>query len=108
MLEVKEQTDTSIILNLTIPENLYYFQGHFPQAAILPGVVQLDWVMYYLEQFFNVKTNRLTSVDALKFQHIIRPEYQVLLTLKCMNENKYSFSYQSPHGQHSSGKVVLA
>lgn len=107
-LELKHQSEDSVILDLTIPKNLYYFQGHFPEAAILPGVAQLDWVMFYLNHYFSIELSKLSSVDVLKFQHIIRPEYQVELSLKRLTNNKYEFSYHSNHGQHSSGRVVLA
>jgi len=107
-LELIEQSDSRVELSLTIPENLYYFQGHFPQAPILPGVAQLDWVMNYLATYFSTDSEKLVSVDALKFQHIVRPGYRVTLTLEQVKENKYAFSYFSSHGQHASGKVVFA
>jgi len=107
-LELIEQSDSLVELSLTIPENLYYFQGHFPQAPILPGVAQLDWVMKYLAQYFATDTEKLISVDVLKFQHIVRPGYQVTLTLEQVKPHKYAFSYFSRHGQHASGKVVFS
>lgn len=103
-----EKSDTRVLLSLTIPENLYYFQGHFPEAAILPGVVQLDWVMTYLREHFGVDTTKLHSVDALKFQHIVRPNYQVELSIELFKTNKYAFNFCSEHGQHASGKVVFS
>lgn len=103
-----QRSDSSVVLMLTIPENLYYFQGHFPQAAILPGVAQLDWVMHYLAQYFAIDASQLVSVDALKFQHIVKPNYQITLELKALKSNKFSFTYHSAHGQHASGKVVLS
>lgn len=107
-VELIEQSDTQLELNLYIPENLYYFQGHFPEAAILPGVVLVDWVMNYLAQYFLVDKTSLLSIDALKFQQIIRPNTKVSLQLKKIKTNKYSFSYYSTVGQYASGKVVLA
>ena len=105
--DVLEQSAEHVVLHLTIPENLYYFQGHFPQAAILPGVVQLDWVMFYLNEYLHVDCKNVVSVDALKFQIIVRPNYEIQLQLKKVKTNKYSFSYSSSHGQHASGKVVF-
>lgn len=108
LYELILQSDDTVVLNLTIPDNTYYFQGHFPEAAILPGVAQIDWVMFYLNQFFSVDKSTLSTIDVLKFQHIIRPNYQIKLSLKRTQKNKYEFSYHSEHGQHSSGRVVLA
>jgi len=107
-VELLTQSDSQVELSLTIPENLYYFQGHFPEAAILPGVAQLDWVMQYLAQFFGVDITDLVSVDALKFKSIIRPNYQITLTLTQIKANKFGFNYHSNHAQHASGKVVFS
>jgi len=108
LIEVLHHSEEKLLLNLTIPENLYYFQGHFEEAAILPGVTQIDWVMSYIAEYFKVNTRQLVSIDQLKFQHIIRPNYQVEFSLDKLANNKYLFNYKSKHGQHSSGKVVLA
>lgn len=107
-VELVERSETQVDLSLFIPENLYYFQGHFPEAAILPGVVLVDWVMNFLAQYFAVDKSTLISIDALKFQQIIRPNARIILQLKQVKANKYSFSYCSTQGQYASGKVVLA
>ena len=98
----------NVHLVLTIPENLFYFQGHFPQAAVLPGVAQLDWVMSYLNKYYGVDKRKLSSVDALKFQIIVRPNYTIDLKLNKIKDNKFGFSYSSVHGQHASGRVVIS
>lgn len=107
---VKQETvdGDNVHLVLEIPENLYYFQGHFPQAAVLPGVAQLDWVMSYLAKFYGVDKREMASVDALKFQIIVRPGYVVDLKLSKLKPTKYGFSYSSEYGQHASGKVVYS
>lgn len=101
-----EQNDDTLTLSLTIPENLYYFTGHFPEAPILAGVVQVHWALYYLDKHFSMQISDYKSVDALKFQVVIAPNYQIKLCLKKLKDNKYSFNYSSDHGNHSSGKVV--
>ncbi len=102
-----EKTEDSLVLQLIIPNELHYFLGHFPQSPILPGVVQVHWVLHYLAEHFGTKVSDYQSIDALKFQVIIAPEYQVSLALKKVNDTKYSFNYSSEHGTHSSGKVAF-
>jgi len=101
-----EHSEDTFTLSLTIPETVYYFSGHFPQAPILPGVVQVHWALHYLNKHFAMQVSDYKTIDALKFQVIIAPNYQLKLCLKKLNENKFSFSYSSDHGNHSSGRVV--
>ncbi|WP_158972364.1 acyl-CoA synthetase [Paraglaciecola sp. L3A3] len=99
--------ENSVTIQLEIPENLYYFAGHFPAAPVLPGVVMTHWVMEYLTEYYAVDASNFIGLSALKFQIIIRPKYQLTLVLKKLNDKKYSFSYSSDHGQHASGKVLF-
>ncbi len=102
-----DQSDDKVTLNIIVPENLYYFQGHFDAAAVLPGVVQSHWVMEYLETYFKQQPSKFKSLNNLKFQIIVRPGYQLKLELQKVSEAKFSFSYSSEHGQHASGKVLF-
>lgn len=99
--------ENSVLLELKIPVNLYYFQGHFPSTPVLPGVVMTHWVVEYASQYFNVDPNKFQAFNGLKFQIIIGPEYTVKLKLTQINANKYTFSYNSEHGKHASGKVLF-
>lgn len=101
-----EQNDEQVVLSLVIPADLYYFEGHFPDAPILAGVVQVHWVMHYIEKYFDLSVEEHVSIDALKFQVIIAPSYEVTLTLKKISDIKIGFSYSSEHGAHSSGRAV--
>lgn len=38
-------TANGIELDLIVDPALVWFQGHFPDLALLPGVVQLDWAL---------------------------------------------------------------
>ncbi|XQF91730.1 hypothetical protein ACOBV8_19865 (plasmid) [Pseudoalteromonas espejiana] len=80
-------------MRLKIPENLFYFSKvTLLQAPILPGVAQLDWVMHYLTKYLNVDCQKAISVDALKFQIIVKPNYEVDLLLKQIKNTKFSFA----------------
>ena len=100
-----EKEQDSLVLHLTIPAELHYFEGHFPQSPILPGVAQVHWVLHYLSEHFEKKVTDYQTIDALKFQVIIAPDSKIELALTKIKENKYSFQYSSSSGSHSSGKV---
>lgn len=104
----QEVTENQVALDLLIPEDLHYFNGHFPGAPVLPGVVQTHWAIEQLAKYFGIDAQGVESFSNLKFQLMIRPNYKIRLELKQINESKYSFSYSSHIGQHSSGKVIFS
>ena len=96
----------SATLRMTLDPALRPFQGHFPQAAILPGVAQLDWAMRFGRQAFAMPRAFL-RMDAVKFQHVARPGDELTLQLDWdAARNVLAFRYTSSHGVHASGKVV--
>lgn len=99
-------TPTTAELTLQLPSELTYFQGHFPEAAILPGVAQLDWAIKFAAQHLQCQ-GEVKSVEVLKFQVVLMPEQQVTLKLEKKHAHKFTFSYHSEKGQHASGRIVL-
>ncbi|MFT4174616.1 MAG: AMP-binding protein [Rhodocyclaceae bacterium] len=108
-LTVITRNDTDVQLHWLIPEDLVYFDGHFPTAPVLAGVVQLDWVIHYGRAFFPLPPN-FRRVDALKFQRVIQPGYtlRVALTFDA-KAGTLGFKISSPDGArgYSSGRVVF-
>jgi 3-hydroxymyristoyl/3-hydroxydecanoyl-(acyl carrier protein) dehydratase len=99
---------SSATLRMTLDPALRPFQGHFPQAAILPGVAQLDWAVRFGRQAFAMPAGFL-RMDAVKFQHVARPGDVLTLQLDWdAARSVLAFRYTSSHGMHSSGKVVFA
>jgi acyl-CoA synthetase (AMP-forming)/AMP-acid ligase II len=95
------------MLVLPLEPDLVAFDGHFPQAKILPGVVQLDWAIHYAREAFAMPP-RFERMDALKFQHVARPGDRLQLTLGWdAVKSVLSFRYVSDHGVHASGRVVF-
>lgn len=89
------------------PLNLRYFEGHFPESPILPGIVQVDWAIKTGRQFFALP-DKFRAMHALKFQHVILPESLVNLKLDYdQKKSCLSFSYLSPAKQHSSGRILF-
>lgn len=106
---VWEQRDAACAtLRMTLDPALQPFQGHFPQAAILPGVAQLDWAVRFGRQAFAIPTAFL-RMDVVKFQQVARPGDELTLQLDWdAARNVLSFRYTSSHGVHASGKLVFA
>jgi len=99
--------DNSVSLSCIIPENLDYFNGHFPQAPILAGVVQLHWAVEYAKQKLSFTNHSVKNLEVLKFQEVIVPGQTLEIILTKKNNEKVLFSYLSEKGQHASGRIVF-
>lgn len=101
------------VLTLHIPTDLDYFKGHFDQAPILAGVVQLHWAAEFAQQYLDIVPRDVMDIQVLKFQEMILPGHEVVLTLTKKSAEKVLFSYQSTmaNGEvksHSSGRLIFA
>jgi len=66
------QTDTGWMLQLRVPDDLAYLEGHFPQAPIVAGVCQLKWVIDYIE-IHTGKPLVIEAMEAVKFHRPLLP-----------------------------------
>lgn len=101
-----EKADTECLLELTLPSSLLYFKGHFDRFPILPGVVQIDWVIAFGKEFLGIR-NLFSEMRQLKFQQMVRPDSTVRLSLAFSKAaNTLSFRYFSDDGRIlSTGKI---
>lgn len=96
------------ILQLIVPDNLLYLKGHFPGKQILPGVVQIQWVMHFCNELFGISGKRFLRLEVLKFQKIILPGERIYLTIKWDNQkNVATFRYTRKDHALSGGRVVF-
>lgn len=103
-----QESEKGYTLSLRIPEDLLYFDGHFDQSPILPGIVQLQWAEKYARELFKLDAHFI-RLEALKFQKIATPGLTLTLDLSWSKTNaKIQFKYTSAIGQHASGRIVLA
>lgn len=102
-----EQSAGRVSLQVGLPTDLFYFEGHFDIAPILPGVVQVDWAIKNARQYFDIPS-QFRAIHALKFERVIRAETQLSLELTYDTEKgSLSFRYYSTDGQHSSGRIIF-
>ncbi len=71
----KTDADNEIKLTWTVPVNLPYFEGHFPDNPLLPGVAVLDLIQELLDA-------KLQYVKAAKFTEFIRPGDSLFFKVK--------------------------
>ena len=104
--EVLEQTDNGVLVELDIEEDLEYFKGHFDDAPILAGIVQLDWAVKLSRRYFKV-VGHVSSVNALKFKNLIVPGTKIQLRLQYKSQTSFEYSYFMGEKVFSSGRITL-
>ena len=93
------------VLSLRLPKDLFYFDGHFPGAPILPGVVQIDWAVHYAKEQLGLEGSFL-KIEALKFHQVLAAGDAAELVLAYDAEKgRLKFEYRSARGRHSSGSL---
>ncbi|MDD5275038.1 MAG: AMP-binding protein [Methylovulum sp.] len=101
-----QQAGNKVALELRIQPELVYFNGHFPEQPILPGVAQLAWAEHYGKLLFAIGQPFLT-MEAIKFKKIIQPEAVITMTLEWKPDTgKLYFDLHSATDPHSSGRLV--
>jgi predicted hotdog family 3-hydroxylacyl-ACP dehydratase len=55
-----------------VPDDLPHFAGHFPGEPILPGVVQLEWVLALARDRLGMR-RAPSALEAIKFREPLRP-----------------------------------
>ncbi|GHA14579.1 thioester dehydrase [Arenicella chitinivorans] len=100
------QRSDQAIIELEVPDDLRYFAGHFPQQAVLPGVVQVHWVGELAARLFAV--GAFTELKSLKFNSMVLPNTWLRLTLDFHAEkSQLKFSYATQEQYFSSGVLVF-
>ncbi|GAC13129.1 AMP-binding protein [Aliiglaciecola lipolytica] len=98
---------SNLLINCTMPKELLYFDGHFENAPILPGVVQVHWAQKYAVEYFNI-SQRFSHLEVIKFSHVIQPEEEIEIAIEFnQQKRKVMFSYRSAIGLHSSGRICF-
>ncbi|MCH9698424.1 MAG: hypothetical protein K0U68_10000 [Gammaproteobacteria bacterium] len=113
-------------LELLIPRDLAYVNGHFEQLSIVPGVTQVHWAVHYARQCFsncdnsantdrfsNDSTNKqlLTGfyqMQSVKFKRLMTPECAVSLDLRVTDSfQKLYFKFYTDDQEFSSGRLYF-
>ncbi len=102
------RTPVHATLELSITAELRVLEGHFPEAAVVPGVAQLDWAINWGREVFGF-TGQFARMEVLKFQALMMPGHEVKLSLDWNAERStLTFKFSSDTANFSSGRVVLS
>lgn len=92
-------------LRLYIGSDCPYFEGHFFQSPVLPGVVQLMWAEHYARKLLGV-AGPFLGMQGIKFKNLVLPGSELILTLDYLADiGRLDFCFESDVGQHSQGRM---
>lgn len=95
------------IFTAKVPLDLVYFKGHFANFPLVPGVVEMQWVMDKIHAYFG-KEKTIARIDNLKFQKFLRPNDLLELRLKWDEaKNRMAFQLKTDGEMCGSGLVVF-
>ncbi|MFZ9036082.1 MAG: hypothetical protein ACO2ZM_08195 [Francisellaceae bacterium] len=98
-------SENQVDIRLKISADLDYFQGHFVEQPILPGVAQLDFVIDFAQKIWSIDKKNIKAILQLKFIRVILPDDRLTLVLK-RHEEMLSFHYSDNVGRMvSMGKI---
>ncbi|CAN5265540.1 hypothetical protein BH24PSE2_BH24PSE2_13920 [soil metagenome] len=92
---------------LHVCERTAWFNGHFPGAPVLPGVVQIDWAVHH-GAALGFSPRGFCGLARLKFKSLIRPDAVLRLSLEPAGRDRLDFVYASRQTRHSEGSIRYA
>jgi acyl-CoA synthetase (AMP-forming)/AMP-acid ligase II len=69
---VLERSANGCVVELWVSPTTPYFAGHFPGQPVLPGVAQIEWLVWLARELLGADGG-FAGLDAAKFKRIIRP-----------------------------------
>jgi 3-hydroxymyristoyl/3-hydroxydecanoyl-(acyl carrier protein) dehydratase len=103
---LRERRDgTRTELDIVVDPGNPWFAGHFPQLAILPGVVQIGWAEHFARTLHGFDTD-LRGLEQVKFKRPILPGTELTLRLTAdAAAKKLKYEYRDAEFSYSSGTL---
>ncbi|RRJ82779.1 3-hydroxyacyl-ACP dehydratase FabZ family protein [Aestuariirhabdus litorea] len=94
-------------LELELPPELLWFEGHFPGHPVLPGVVQIHWALHFATSGLGV-AGQFLALERVKFQQLVLPGSRLHLQLEHLADaGQLLFHYRNDEGSVASGRIDL-
>ena len=98
--------ENTVTMELFIPKEISWFKGHFPEQAVLPGVVQSNWACELAQYCFDLEN--FSKLSNLKFKSMILPEKTLQLKLVYKPEkHSVAFEYSDSTDTFSTGLLIF-
>ena len=101
-----QRTDDAATVQIEVVSSSPFFDGHFVDAPILPGVAQIDWAILFARELFEIPGS-FARLEAVKFHDWIGAGARINLTLQRSASDTVVYRIVSEVGVHASGRVVF-
>ncbi|MDR3304336.1 MAG: hydroxymyristoyl-ACP dehydratase [Treponema sp.] len=104
-----EKTASSALLELYIPSDCEYYDGHFPEIAVLPAVAQFELVIRFAAKYLGTPI-AVRRIKRIKFSDIIWPDSTVRLHLTYNAEAgllTFKITRRDSDDVHAQGTITL-
>lgn len=93
--------------NIYLAPTLIYFEGHFDEQAVLPGVVQIEWIVKLAERAL-AKPLLFAGMRNIKFMHIMKPNLDLQVVIEFLPEkSQLKFCYLRKSKEYSKGIIEV-
>ncbi|CAM2068609.1 Acyl-CoA synthetase [Sulfidibacter corallicola] len=90
----------------TVPADLLFLEGHFPQQGVVAGVVQLHWVHDMIGAITGAPL-RVQTLEAVKFHQLLMPGQPFVAEVRhAAKNNKWHFRLYHDGTKFSSGRII--
>lgn len=94
-------------VEIVVPADSAWFEGHFPSHPILPGVVQIGWAVHFAALMHDFDS-AVRILEQIKFKRPIGPGACLVLRLEpSADRGKLRYDYRDGDASCSSGTLVF-
>jgi len=90
-----------------VPMDLACFAGHFPDRAIVPGVLQLDWAMELVAELHGAMPD-VEAVESLKILRPLLPGDRFRIHVRDVSRQLVAIRLANEAGELTTGRIRLA
>jgi len=106
---LERSEDNEIRADIQVPATSSWFDGHFPEEPILPGLAQIGMVFDIIRKVSGIELT-VSSVSRVRFKRMVRPDdhLEIIAAPLKKDADAYTFQIQIQDESVSSGVIRLA
>ena len=107
-IDIKKGEDGKIRADILVTAESPWFDGHFPEEPVLPGLAQISMVLDVIQNATKCQWSA-TRVSRVRFKQIVRPEdrLEIIAVPLAKEANAFSFRLQIKGEMVCSGVMHL-